>query len=279
MDVDELKFLLKLLGFPGHRALLSRLKPTPHTIAADRQKICSRLRDRGFVACLDEITSLKIAPPGKALLKLKLDRLPVTEDELTVLKASNQAAIAPKETGLPNADREAILQSLAQRGLIHIQTAVKEVWITEQGKTFLCQEYQPKGKSIITLDLLNNYLQLLRQPLVASSEEGLKFSKSPSKTHSLRSRVLDDTKILQMIQTLDYELGTENYLPLFHLRQTVQPPLSRHELDQILYRLQRKDQIELSSLQEAIAYTPEQVNAGIPQDIGGPLFFVSVNRQ
>lgn len=76
---------------------------------------------------------------------------------------------------------------------------------------------------------------------------------------------------MQIIRDLDRQLGTDNYLPIFHLRQKFQPPLSREQLDQLLYRLQRNDRIDLSSLQEVSAYTPEQIDAGIPQDIGGPL--------
>jgi hypothetical protein len=72
-------------------------------------------------------------------------------------------------------------------------------------------------------------------------------------------------------------LGTDNYLPIFHLRQKLQPPLSREDLDQALYRLEKSNQLELSSLQEVSAYTPEQIDTGIPQDVGGPLFFIIVN--
>jgi len=55
-------------------------------------------------------------------------------------------------------------------------------------------------------------------------------------------------------------MNTENYLPIFHLRQRTS--LSREKLDQALYRLQQNDQIELSSLQH-VTYTPEQIDAGI----------------
>ncbi|NEO79496.1 MAG: transcription factor RcaD, partial [Moorea sp. SIO4G3] len=72
------------------------------------------------------------------------------------------------------------------------------------------------------------------------------------------------------------ELGTENYLPLFHLRQKLQPPLSREELDKALYSLQAEDKIDLSALQEANMYTEEQIEAGIPQNTGGRLFFIMV---
>jgi hypothetical protein len=86
---------------------------------------------------------------------------------------------------------------------------------------------------------------------------------------------LTDEEILQSIQKLDRELGTDNYLPIFHVRQKLQPPLSREELDKALYRLEESDQIELSKLAEPGDYTPEQVEAGIPQFSGGSLFFIT----
>jgi hypothetical protein len=64
-----------------------------------------------------------------------------------------------------------------------------------------------------------------------------------------------DEQILQIIEKLDSELGTENYLPIFHLRQKLQPPMSRDELDQALYRLQKIDKIELRGLVHAQDYT------------------------
>ncbi|MCJ8279857.1 MAG: transcription factor RcaD, partial [Rivularia sp. ALOHA_DT_140] len=52
--------------------------------------------------------------------------------------------------------------------------------------------------------------------------------------------------------------------------------LSRDTVDKILFKLQADDKIELSTLQEASAYTPEQIESGIEQNVGGPLFFISV---
>ena len=48
-------------------------------------------------------------------------------------------------------------------------------------------------------------------------------------------------------------------------------------MDAILYRLQKTNRIDFSTLQEVSAYTPEQIDAGIPQNIGGQLFFLIVN--
>jgi hypothetical protein len=77
---------------------------------------------------------------------------------------------------------------------------------------------------------------------------------------------------------LDQEHNTNNYLPLFYLRDKLQPPFTREELDQVLYRLEGSDKIQLSSLTEAEGYTEEQLRAGISQPIGGALFFIKVIR-
>jgi hypothetical protein len=155
------------------------------------------------------------------------------------------------------------------------------VWLTERGEEYLREDYTPKKGTnpVISLELLTNYLRFLRKSLHAQLNESSTQAQpqTPPASDATSTSKPSDEEILQLIQDLDRELGTENYLPIFHLREKLQPPLSREQLDQALYRLQRNDQIELSSLQEAIAYTPEQINAGIPQDVGGPLFFISVN--
>jgi len=263
----ELKFLLQLLSFSGYRALLSQIQPSAKTLASERNKTCSQLCDRGLIDCSHRIISLKIAPAGKALLKLKTE-LPVSEQELKVLKACEDQKITPEQLKIrPAAEKQAILQKLANRGLIQTETRVDEIWLSGRGKAYLRSEYSPKGSGNISLSLLNYYLRFLRQP---ESENGASpQANSPTAKFS-------DAEILQIIQALDHELGSQNYLPLFHLRQKLQPPFSREELDQALYRLQRQDQIELSSLQDATRYTSEQVEAGIPQDIGGSLFFITV---
>lgn len=274
METIELKFILKLLGCDDYRAPLSKIQLNKQTKASDREKLCRQLCDRALVECSYEVIKLKIAPPGRALLKLDATTLPVTDQEFKVLRASQKEKITPTKTNIPVAERQAIIQSLADRGLIMVETKIKEVWISGRGQEYLTNDYVPnKGvQPVLSLDLLNNYLRFLRKSL---NVEGQKHptSKSAIAPQSNPS----DEEILQTIQRLDQELGTENYLPIFHLRQKLQPPLSRAELDQALYRLQRNDQIDLSSLQEAIAYTPEQIDTGIPQDIGGPLFFITMN--
>jgi DNA-binding MarR family transcriptional regulator len=287
MDTSELKFLLKLLGCPNYR---SSLTASGFKTIRGRDKICRDLGDRGLVDYSREIATVKIVSAGRALLKTAKDQLPLTPDELKLLESIGKSSgkITPSKIAVKSVksrERDAILQRFHERGLIEVETNIKrqkcEVWLTERGEEYLREEYIPKKGTnpVISLELLTNYLRFLRKPL----HDQMKQTTTPSQPQT--PPILDaapkskptDAEILQTIQGLDSQLGTENYLPIFHLREKLQPPLSREELDEALYRLQRNDKIELSSLQEAIAYTPEQIDAGISQDIGGSLFFITVN--
>ncbi|HHP7246109.1 MAG TPA: hypothetical protein ACFE0H_15630 [Elainellaceae cyanobacterium] len=263
--------MLKLLGHPpDYRSPLSALTLT--NSLSDRNRACRQLCDRGFIDCFDEVIKFRTALPGKALLKLDAKNLPITDIELSVLQAGGPGYTTPGNiANVPKDTRQILLKDLADRGLIQVETQVKAVWLTTAGKLHLYKDYVPQGNATISLGLVGNYLQFMRQFDVQSVSVADEVSSLVGS-----SKKPDDADILTTIQTLDHELGTENYLPLFYLRQTFQPLLSRDQLDEALYRLQRRDQIELSSLQDAIAYTPEQIDAGIPQDIGGPLFFISV---
>jgi hypothetical protein len=282
MDTKELKFLLKLLGCPNYRSSLSA---SGFKSITGREKLCRDLSDRNLVDYSREIASVKILPPGRALLKANKDQLPLTPDELKVLESIGKVSgkITPSKItvkSVKSVERDAILQRFHERGLIEAETKIKrqkaEVWLTERGQQYLRDEYTAKGSNpVISLELLTNYLRFLRKSQHVQKDVHQEPSQMP--TAAAATSKLSDEEILQTIRHLDGELGTENYLPIFHLRQKLQPPLSREQLDQALYSLQRNNKIELSSLQEAIAYTPEQIDAGIPQDVGGSLFFIAVN--
>lgn len=271
MDTIELKFLLKLLGFADYRAPLSKLTPNSKTSAADRERICRKLRDRELVDCANEVTKLKIAPPGIAWLKLDPAEIPLTVNELKVLRASEKEKITPGKTGVPVAERQVTIQGLADRGLIELETKIKEVWLSKRGQEYLRVEYTPKGSNpAISLDMLTNYLRFLRKSLHVQIDKA-----SPAPVVPINKPKQEE--ILPIIRDLDRKLATQNYLPIFHLRQKLQPPLSREELDQALYHLEKTDQIELSTLAEPRDYTPEQVEAGIAQASGSSLFFITIS--
>jgi hypothetical protein len=277
MDTIELKFLLKLLGFPDYRAPLSKITPNSKTSATERERICRKLLTRELVECSYEVTKLKIASPGKALLKSEPTEVPVTDKELKVLRASEKEKISPGKTGVPAVERGEIMQRLADRGLIELETKIKEVWISERGQEYLRDKYTAKGTSLVlSLDMLNNYLGFLRKSLRVQTDEDQKPSKTPSVTTTSKP---SDEEILQTIRDLDRKLSTGNYLPIFHLRQKLEPPLSSEDLDEALYRLEGNEQIELSALVEASRYSQEQINAGIKQRSGSPLFFIKVTAK
>ncbi|NJM21258.1 MAG: transcription factor RcaD [Richelia sp. SM1_7_0] len=278
MDTNELKFLLKLLGCENYRSSLSG---NVFKSFKGKNTICEKLGDRDIIDYSREIASVKILPPGQALLKLDAAEIPIEDKELKILenvgKASGKVAPSKIKFSLKAAEKEEILKSLDSRGLIEAEIKLKktkaEVWLTERGIEFLRDDFVPKkgANPTISLDLLNNYLRFLRKTLQMKSEQpGITTESTVEITN------ITDEEILQIILKLDKELGTENYLPIFHLRQKLQPPLSRDELDKALYRLQADDKIDLGTLQEASAYTPEQIDTGIVQNAGGRLFYISV---
>lgn len=279
MDTNELKFLLKLLGCENYRSSLSS---SIFKSFKGKNTICQNLRDREIIDYSREIATVKILPPGQALLKLEAAEIPIEQKELKILenvsKASGKITPSKIKSSLKAAEKEAILKSLGERGLIETEIKLKkqkaEVWLTERGIEFLRDDYNPKkgNNPTISLDLLNNYLRFLRKSLPQKSEQTIISTQSVEMTISN----FTDEDILQIIQKLDKEIGTQNYLPIFHLREKLQPSISRDELDKALYRLQANDKIDLSTLQEADAYTPEQIETGIAQNAGGPLFYISV---
>jgi DNA-binding PadR family transcriptional regulator len=278
MDTIELKFLLKLLSFPDYRAPLSKITPNSQTSTSERERICRRLCDRELVAYSCEICKFKIASPGKELLKLDSDELPVASQELKILKACEKQAITPRKTGIPAAEAQGILQSLEDRGLIQVgkkDKKIKEVWLTEQGKECLREEYDPRGAGNLTITktMLADYLRFLRESPSSHKPEVRHTATVPPQEATNKP---SDEEILQTIADLDGKQRTRNHLPIFYLRGKLQPPLSREDLDRALYRLEEKGKIELSAITEAWRYSLEDFNAGIPQRAGSRLFFVTL---
>lgn len=296
MEVRELKFLLKLVALPGYKGKISQIKPTPRTKIADTEKICRGLRDRFLVDYQEQVTKFKLSSVGKALLKLNLAELPLTKKELKILQACRQGIITPQQIKVtPATTRNELINSLIDRGLIIVvATKIEQIWLTDRGKNYLLAEYQPQGYSpILSLDLLNNYLCLLRQHNSFATENIIEpvndfrkilNPKTPSQeTNSFpnngKNKLIADEKVLQTILDLDKHLNSNNYLPIFYLREKLQSFLSRAELDLALYRLQRQDKLELSSIVESAKYTRAQLKAGISQNVGGCLFFLIVTTK
>lgn len=276
MDAKELKFLLKLLSFEEYRTPLAKIQPTPNMKASERNGLCRQLRDRELVDCVEEVTRLTIAPPGESLLKLDTASLLASKDELKVLRASAKGKITPRKTYVPTSHRQATIQGLAERGFVKaLERKIVEVSLSERGKKYLLEEYESAStSSSITLKMLSDYLRFMRK---YSTDRALPDSEPVESEPVSEELAARDVEILQAILDLDRELGADNYLPIFELRNRLQPPLTRSQLDQGLYSLQRQNKIELSSLQEGMHYTKKQIEAGIERPFGGKLFFIIVN--
>lgn len=270
METIELQFILKLLGFEDYRAPLSKIKLNSTTSEVEREEMCRKLCDRGLLMCSYKISKFKIAPPGKFLLKQDSEELPLTKQERKVLQASAKGRITAKESGIPAEEQQVVIQSLADRSLIEVKPKhkkIRDVWLTERGKEYLQYEYNPSEScAVLSPEVLSNYIQFLRKSFQEIA---------PS---SMKMQIVNDEKILLTIQELAHQLVTDNRVPICHLREKLYPLLSREELDESLYRLERLEKIELSELQaaNACAFSSEQIDAGIAQEIGAPLFFVTL---
>ena len=283
LKTPELKFVLKLLGCEGYRGKIQDLSPNSGTKAPERDRICRALGTKDIVEYDSQVARFSLAPPGRTLLGLDTTSLPVTPDELKVLKAGQKAkgATTPGTiSGVPADSRQELIRSLTERGMLKINKEdIKEAWLTDKGKQFLLYGYEPTGNaSTANATMLGNYVRFLRENLgEAKSLPTSQPSQQADNTIPIGLQSKPDKQaVLQQIKQLDQQAGNKNYLPIFYLRDALQPLLSRSELDSILYALQREGQIDLSSLHDQGKYTKEQIFAGIRQDNGGYLFFVSI---
>lgn len=289
LESIELKFLLKLLGFKDYRSKISAIQPNAKTKASKRNQICKDLGSKGYVDYENEVAKFTLAPPGRTLLSLDTTSLPVTPDELAVLKACKGSMTPGKLTKTPASTRQQLIQNLAERGMLKISdTKIKEVALSAQGRQFLLEDYEPSGSwQAATATMLGHYVKFLRENSGQSPRQSLPTSQpqpqsplsqpggSSAMPIGLQSKP-DAQAVLQQIKQLDQLIGSDNYLPIYHLREKLQPSMTREELDSCLYELQRGDHIELSSLHNQEDYSDSQISAGISQSNGGALFFIAV---
>lgn len=282
MNTIQLKFLLKLLGHENYKAKITQIQPNSNTSATERDRVCQDLSEQGLVAYTAETLKFKLTPLGQDRLQNQAADPPLSEAELKILQASAKKTTTPAATDVPARERQVLIQTLATHGLVKVEKRqIKEVWLTESGATYL-QEYTPDGSPTISLAMVGHYLQFLRQTLPSRRHQ----DQFPSVGHGGMPPIpdiapvsqLSDIDLLQTIQALDQALGTNNHLPMFHLRQKVKSRLTREELDQALLRLQQHNHIKLTPLEGVNSYTPDQIAAGIPEPIGGPLFFITVRE-
>ncbi|OKH46679.1 hypothetical protein NIES30_15760 [Phormidium tenue NIES-30] len=285
MKSSELKFLLRLLKYsPDYRTPISQIKlgksknPTP-----ERNKACISLCSKGFVEYIEEIYRYQTTAAGKTLLKSDASTLPILvgPNELALLKVATTKAVIPSTANkVPAGDRQQLLNQLKERGLITVsKSQIKDVWLTPKGIQYLLSDCIPSGEANLTFSILGDYLTFLRQFLGQKGAAVATFQELPNtKSASNKDSSLTPDAVLDAIRQLDQQLDADNFLPIFHLREKLQTSHSREALDRLLYDLQSQDLIELSTLQDVSNYSETEVAAGIPQNIGGALFYISVTK-
>ncbi|MGC1305882.1 MAG: hypothetical protein WA885_01545 [Phormidesmis sp.] len=157
----ELKFILKLLGCEGYRGKMKDLSPNSGTKAPERDRICKTLATKGLVDYSSEVSRFTISRFGKVLLSLDTTSLPVTPDELKLLRTcKGSMSLGKLSRKIPADSHQQIIRSLAARKLINISSvAIKEAWLTEQGKNFLRDKYNHIDASVTyqtPVDAFNN---------------------------------------------------------------------------------------------------------------------------
>ncbi|AFY72042.1 hypothetical protein Pse7367_3819 (plasmid) [Thalassoporum mexicanum PCC 7367] len=266
MKYQDLQFLLKLSTYQGKVSPGVSFRKEGITLA---KKVFQSLGDDDLV---DFDRKVEIAPAGKALLSFDASQLPISDQEIKVLARIERApgALEPSKIRIKKinvAKRNEILQALGDRGLIKFQDKMcaisPKVWITTKGRQCLEQ--------------INEYFQSLRKSTSAALPEKSQAATATTQP-TTQSSTPGDSDVLEAIKQLDRKHNTDNFLPLFYLRDYLKDRLSREELDHALFRLQKKDAIELEPLAEPKDYTSAQINAAIYDSFGThPLFFAIVN--
>ena len=139
LETIERKFLLKLYQADGHSAHISEVKPNSRTPAAKCDRICQSLAGKGLIEYDTEICRFTLSAPGRVLLRLTTTSLPVTPDELKLLRACHGSMTAEKlGRCVPQEGRSQLIGGLVERKLLKVtKETIQEVRLTEKGKAFI----------------------------------------------------------------------------------------------------------------------------------------------
>lgn len=277
LEAAELTLLLKLLGCEGYRSDVVSLAPSRKTSVAQRDRLCLSLAEKGLIEYKQEIARFAIAPPGRTLLTLDSKNMLLTPDELKVLKACKGSMTPEKLSKILESSRQGFIKNLAERGLVKVtKQTMTQVWLTAAGQRFLMHDYVPEGeRAIASATLFGNYVRFLRAGLVEStSKDAISTAMQSPPPNSLKP---DRQALVKHIKQLDQTLKTDNRLPIFYLRERLQPLLTPTELNDMLKALDRNRRLKLSPLTEPEKYTEAQLAAGIQKEDGSCLFFISLS--
>lgn len=148
LKASEQKFLLKLFNSDGYVSDIADLSPSEKTTAATRNCICRSLAEKGLVEYDSEIFRFTLSAPGRMLLSLQTTSLPVTPDELKLLRSCRGSMTAEKlGSCVPEAGRSQLVSGLVNRKLLKVtKRQILTVRLTAKGKS-LC-DYDQKSEAL-----------------------------------------------------------------------------------------------------------------------------------
>ena len=282
MENAQLKILLQLLGKNNYGGKIAEVKPTSKTTISQTRNLCQKLKQKQYIEVKEKIEAIAITKKGKAYIpQAKVNEKKILE------KCLRSTCLVGKIKFKTALLKQEIIEDLLSKDLIKIsRSKITEVYLTPQGQQYLLTECNLLGKGNITLykPLFNNYLQFLCQNLLTSGEltpttTQVNDDRDEKQNQSISivkpKQKPNDGDVLQTIIDLDKQNNTDNYLPIFHLRRYYEEVMTREELDQILYNLQRENKLSLSRLIDGSKYSREEYQAGIPQKVGGVIFYLS----
>lgn len=281
MNLEHLKILLKLLGKNNYQGKINEIKPQSKTSINLTQKLCYELHSQKLISIEEKNISIKITNQGIELLD-KINCLDNLEQKI-LKQCQNENLKISKIKITPARKRDLIIHKLEEKQLITIiEKKIHSVELKEKAQQFLAEEYLTEGLGNISLtkSLLNIYLTFIRNYFNRKNQEKISLPQDITtevkKENPNKNKPITADDILQTIIKLDQQLNTDNYLPIFHLRNKYKSVLPRQELDNMIFALQKDNKISLSRLVDASQYTPEEYDAGIPQSIGYPIFYLIV---
>lgn len=147
-----------------------------------------------------------------------------------------------------------------------LQTELDEVGIYTRGEI----EHSLTTRAVMGEDVPELRVQPYEPKLLPPIED------LPSNPIFAVEEVIQESPAIRLARKYQELKGTENYTGMHVLRKEL-PDLTREQFDEAFYELVRKDLIEPSTMAEVKAYSPEDLDAGIPQPVGGSLFFGIIN--